>query len=286
MNEINITEVPGNPELQVVDGLPFVVVPQGHTVHAFTERLANPFRVKQAVALATVAAFILYVNRFADKHTVVFVDVPNGNIKAVIDYHKAEAYEQDDTKASPRHGGHVVTLRSSFTPEFQKIKDASGKKFNQEEFALFLEDVAPHINTPDAATMQEIVTTLQAKTGVDFKSSIRLDNGQASIAYNETIESKAGTSGNLTVPQSITFGVKVHRGGNAYALPARFRFRITGGNLVFWYDIDQLDAAIERSMQDTVDVLKNGILIDPDDPETGFDVPPVTAHIFEGTVTS
>lgn len=276
----------GRAVVQNVNGMPFVVVPHDAKNVIFPDLLAAPLHVAQTVQLSTVAAFNAYVNRFADNNSVIFVDIPGGKIKAVLDYHKAEPYSANDGNATPRHGKHIATLHCQYTTEFEKIRAASGKKFSQEDFALFLEDIIPHIAHPDAATLQEIVGTLEAKTNVDFKSGIRTDNGQVSLQYSETIEAKAGVQGTLAVPQSITFGLQVHRGGKAYKLPARFRYRISGGNLTLWYDIDQLDHAIETSMNDTVSIIKHG-QIDDAAPATEGDVyliEPAKATVFEGTV--
>lgn len=276
----------GQAVVQEVNGMPFVIVPNDSKHIIFPDLLRAPLHVAQTVQLSTVAAFIGYVNRFADDNSVIFVDIPAGKIKAVLDYHKAEFYSPNDGNATPRHGKHIATLHCQYTTEFEKIKDASGTKFTQEGFALFLEDILPHVASPDAATLQEIVGSLQAKNNVDFKSGIRTDNGQVSLTYKETIEAKAGVEGNLEVPQSITFGLQIHRGGSAYKLPARFRYRITGGNLSLWYDIDQLEHAIETSMNDTVSIIKHGQL-DEAAPAADGDVyliQPANATVFEGTV--
>ena len=88
------------------------------------------------------------------------------------------------------------------------------------------------------------------------------------MTYNETIEARAGTAGNLTIPEQIVFGIQVHRGGNHYALPARFRYRIKEGTIVFWYDLDQLEKAIEKSMEDTVEYVRHGKTVGNDEVQT------------------
>lgn len=251
----------GMQSLQRANGMPFVVVPEGGQVKAFPEVLERPLRLVQNVNLHTAKDFIAYVNRFADQNSFIFVNILGGKIQAILDYHEAyqdDAVTSDQAKNQPRHCKHIANFNVEQTPEFIKIREASGRKFTQTEFALFLEDVMPYISEPVAAELYEIVQTLSAKTGVDFKSGIRTDNGQVSLTYNETIEARAGVAGNLTIPERIVFGVKVHRGGEHYAIPARFRYRINHGNLTLWYDIDQLEKAIEKSMEDTVDYIKNG----------------------------
>lgn len=265
--------------------LPFVVVPEGSNVHAFTSLLARPLNLEQSVALHTAKDFIAYVSRYADKNSLVFVDVLKGKFKAVLDYHEvSRAIEHEGAVLLPRHGKHAAHFIAEKTPEFKKIEEKSGEKFSQTNFALFLEDVMPYINQPDAAILYEIVQTLNAKTNVDFKSGIRTDNGQVQLTYNETIEARAGTAGNLTIPEQIVFGIQVHRGGNHYALPARFRYRIKEGVIVFWYDLDQLEKAIEKSMEDTVEYIRDGKTIEKDGKEIELKGLPEYVQILEGSV--
>ncbi|EMP1643075.1 DUF2303 family protein [Acinetobacter baumannii] len=266
------------------DVLPFVVVPHGSEVHPFKELLARPINLEQSVTLHTAKDFIAYVTRYADKNSLVFVDVLRGKFKAVIDYHEVEKETNTGSVLAPRHGKHAAHFIAEKTPEFKKIEDKLGEKFSQTNFALFLEDVMPYINQPDAAVLYEIVQTLNAKTNVDFKSGIRTDNGQVQLTYNETIEARAGVTGNLSIPEKLVFGIQVHRGGNHYALPARFRYRIKDGVITFWYDLDQLEKAIEKSMEDTVEYIRDGKTITKDGKEIEFSGLPEYVQILEGSV--
>lgn len=241
--------------------LPFVVVPGEGKVHTFPETLDRPLQLQQTVSLHTAKDFIGYVNRFADKNSVIFVNVLGGKIQAVLDYHEATPVEEYGSNAKQRLCSHKAIFNVEQTPEFKKIRDKSGESMSQSEFALFLEDVMPYINQPAATELYEIVSTLSAKTSVDFKSGVRTDNGQVSITYNENIDASAGREGKLNIPEQIVFGIQVHRGGSHYALPARFRYRIKDGNLRMWYDLDQLEKAIEKSMEDTVTYIREGKVI-------------------------
>lgn len=252
----------GQTSLQYAGGkLPFVVLPEGGAIKTFPDLLERPLQLNQSVNLHTAKDFIAYVNRFSDPNSMIFVDVLGGKIQAVLDYHeahKADAVTSDQAKNQARHGKHIANFNVEKTPEFIKICEKSGVAMSQQDFALFLEDVMPYVNQPAAAELYEIVSTLSAKSSVDFKSGIRTDNGQVSLTYNEKIDASAGREGSLSIPEQIVFGIQVHRGGSHYALPARFRYRIKEGVLRLWYDLDQLEKAIERSMEDTVDYIKNG----------------------------
>lgn len=273
----------GQQSLQHAGDLPFVVRPDG-AVEKFKETLERPLQLEQTVNLHTAKDFIAYVNRFADENSVIFVDVLNGHIQGVLDYHQVQVVDGYESNAHQRHCKHVAHFKVKQTPEFQKIKESSGRKFSQTDFALFLEDVMPYINQPTAAELYEIVTTLSAKTNVDFKSGIRTDNGQVSLTYNENIEAGAGRTGNLSIPESIVFGIQVHRGGSHYALPARFRYRIKDGDLVMWYDLDQLEKAIEKSMEDTVSYIRDGKTITENEEQQFYPGVEETVVIFEGTI--
>lgn len=266
--------------------LPFVVVPGEGKVHTFPETLDRPLQLQQTVSLHTAKDFIGYVNRFADKNSVIFVNVLGGKIQAVLDYHEAASVAEYGSNAKQRLCSHKAIFNVEQTPEFKKIRDKSGESMSQSDFALFLEDVMPYINQPAAAELYEIVSTLSAKTSVDFKSGVRTDNGQVSITYNENIDASAGREGKLNIPEQIVFGIQVHRGGSHYALPARFRYRIKDGNLRMWYDLDQLEKAIEKSMEDTVTYIREGKLIDNGD---GTETAQLGVHshvtILEGSVS-
>ena len=265
--------------------LPFVVVPGEGKVHTFAETLERPLQLAQTVSLHTAKDFIAYVNRFADANSVIFVNVLGGRIQAILDYHEATSVADYNSNALQRHCSHKAIFNVEQTPEFKKIREKSGESMSQSEFALFLEDVMPYINQPAAAELYEIVSTLSAKTSVDFKSGVRTDNGQVSITYNENIDASAGREGKLNIPEQIVFGIQVHRGGSHYALPARFRYRIKDGNLRMWYDLDQLEKAIEKSMEDTVTYIREGKVIDHED-ETQTVLPGVKSDvtILEGSV--
>lgn len=266
--------------------LPFVVVPGEGKVHTFPETLDRPLQLQQTVSLHTAKDFIGYVNRFADTNSVIFVNVLGGKIQAVLDYHEATSVAEYGSNAKQRLCSHKAIFNVEQTPEFKKIRDKSGESMSQSDFALFLEDVMPYINQPAAAELYEIVSTLSAKTSVDFKSGVRTDNGQVSITYNENIDASAGREGKLNIPEQIVFGIQVHRGGSHYALPARFRYRIKDGNLRMWYDLDQLEKAIEKSMEDTVTYIREGKVIDNGD---GTETAQLGVHshvtILEGSVS-
>jgi uncharacterized protein YfdQ (DUF2303 family) len=125
---------------------------------------------------------------------------------------------------------------------------------SQMEFALFIEDNLKEIDEPNGAQMLEIAASLKASTDVDFKSNIRLDNGEVQFNYTETINGQAGVSGQLTIPEKIKLIIKPFLNGHPYVMEARFRYRVAQGGLTMWYTLirphvvqqDAVDQVIEQ----------------------------------------
>jgi uncharacterized protein YfdQ (DUF2303 family) len=89
-----------------------------------------------------------------------------------------------------------------------------------------------------------IALTLQATTAANFESSRRLDNGQVQIAYTETIEARAGI-GSIEIPREFAIGCRLFKNGAGYKVKARLKYRLGGGKIKFWYELDRPENAIE-----------------------------------------
>ncbi len=211
----------------VINDQPLLLVPNDMRVDYLAQLAPRPQRPHATVTAQTPDAFIDYFNHFADDDSAIFIDRETGKCVGIIDYHSPDA---------PAWGEHRVVYRPVHTPEAKAWLENSGTRMDQEEFALFLERNAEDISTPPAAEMLEIATTLKVKTKVTFASAKRLHDGQTQFQYVEEHEGRAGHKGQLTIPETFTIGLRLFEGGDAYALQARFRYRI-GNEPQFWYDL-------------------------------------------------
>ncbi|MFN8758856.1 MAG: DUF2303 family protein [Tagaea sp.] len=125
----------------------------------------------------------------------------------------------------------------------------NGVQKTQEQFAAFVEDHIKDVASPVAAEALEISRSLEAKKDVTFASSIRLQNGANELTYEETIQGSAA-KGKLAVPDRFVLGVPVLKGGAAYALDARLRYRIHGSRLLLWFDLVRPDKIREDALAD------------------------------------
>lgn len=105
--------------------------------------------------------------------------------------------------------------------------------------------------------MLEIAKTLEAKTSVDFKSGVRLENGDHQIKYVSETTGRAGGNGDLEIPSTFALGIAPYMGGPSYKMPARLRYRINDGHLVLWYELVNPHKVIEAAAKEIVATIKS-----------------------------
>lgn len=215
-------------------GMPAVMVPEGFKLETFPDLRKHLPRVEQTIELDTPAAWLAYWHRFATSSSTAFFDHKAARLVGYVDYHQSV---NDDLPEAAQWARHQVIYQCPVTPEWQKWRDNTGKVMKQAEFARFIEDGIPDITEPTGADMLEIVASLQVHNKVNFRQALRLDNGETQFTYEENIEGKAGSKGQLKIPQTIHLGLRLFEGGPGYALEARFRYSIKEGQLSMWYDL-------------------------------------------------
>lgn len=161
----------------------------------------------------------------------------------------------NDHKAGGGWRDHRATFTAEFTAEFKKWLDNSGKPMGQTEFAEFIEDNMADITEPEAAKLLEMALTIQAKTDINFSSAKRLQNGQVQLQYTEAINATAGSNGGLEIPKEFALGLRIFKNGSGYKLRARLKYRLNGGVIKFWYELDRPERSIEDAFAGYVAVL-------------------------------
>jgi uncharacterized protein YfdQ (DUF2303 family) len=215
------------------NGIPIFVVPDNMKVetlkHLVDEQLERPYTLKQTVELLTQQSFIDYYNRYCDENSTIFVNEKNCEFTAILDYH--------ESPNDPKWCRHRAVYKCPQTKEWNSWVKSNNEKMNQEDFALFIEDNVREITEPNGAEMLEIASSLKAKNNVDFKSAVRLDNGELQFNYTENISGQAGVAGQLKIPEKIKLTISPFLKGAAYQPEARFRYRISPAGLQMWYTL-------------------------------------------------
>ena len=244
--------------------VPTVMVPNGYqlkTLEHLTKKFAQaPARLKQSVTLNDAESFITYLRNHHSDSTAVFCDPDKMKFKAIMDYHEGQAAVWGD------HNAHLVLEP---TRELRTWLANDRKEMSQEDFASFIEDNAPEIistdlengpRTPSGSEMLQIALTLSRTENAVFRSSIRLDNGQTQLRFEQQFDDKAGEAGDITIPDVIQIGLVLFKSGSpddGYGIKARFRYRIKQGRLFMRYELVRPERTIADAVTGTMDYIKD-----------------------------
>ena len=246
---IAVSQRANDPKSPAPGAVPYVVLPTNATVKSLEDLLPHPASVNETVTLRTAAGFIDYVQTFKTAATRVFGDAARATVTAVIDYH----FEQPDWCR------HRATLAFRPTPEWTTWMGLSGRHLSQVDFAAFIEDNLPDIADPAGADILDVTRSLEAKKSVEFRSSIRLQDGSSQLTYDETVVGKG--RGNLMIPEEFTLGLAPYEGSDVFKVIARLRYRITEGRLELWYDLRRPHTVLEQVFTDAVTAVQAGLEI-------------------------
>jgi uncharacterized protein YfdQ (DUF2303 family) len=239
-----------------------VLVPEGYKLESVVPNV--PARSIN-LTLLDFASFVTAVKRFQREETLVSFQpegARGGKFVAVLDYQEATAPDQFE-ESSPC--AEQVTWPLSVPADTRAWLDIDGKALGQVAFAEFLEDNAPAIVSPDQGDVVEVARTLVAKNNVDWKSGVRLQDGNVQLAYVETTEAKAGQKGDLDIPETIVVALELWAGAPPVHVKARLRYRFAEGKLTFivrFLGMDRLyRAEIEKQIMALAEKLGRPVLL-------------------------
>ena len=225
-----------NGSLQVPDGRPVVIVPEGYKLESLERFQSLPCRKRGKVAFHQAASFGQYVADHDQMSTALFCNRATATFIAILDYHHVGDSE------TPGWREHTATFRMKPTDEWQVWDQHNNYRFTQVGFGEFLEQHLPDISFPDGASLLEIALQLEEKRAVTFRSAIRLGDGMRQFKYEEE---KVG-AGSLKVPETFELSLSPYEGTDKRRIDARLRYRIKDGELSFYYQlIRPRDAQLE-----------------------------------------
>lgn len=202
----------------------------------------GPRRASGDVTVYDTNAFCDYVST----HTTVaevWADSPNFGLLAVLNPHRENEPAWEDWR---------VSLRLKATKAWQAWAEHDRQMMFQPAFAEHLEDNLADIAEPSAGEMLELVQTFQAKTKVSFESGHLLASGERALEYREETQAAAGKKGSITVPAMFTLGLAPFEGSEHYKVTARFRYRITEGQLFMGYILNRPDEVQRAAFNDVI----------------------------------
>ncbi len=207
-----------------------MLMPEGWRSEDISKLLPPPSRIRQRVELLTLDSFTEYVAQFKSDTSHVFADESAAHYEAVLDYHN-----EDGSRGTCDHIARYACPQSD---PWKLWTGASGRKMNQVDFARFLEDNLPDITAPPAADFLQLVLQLQIHKSANFVSDVRLDNGQTTLRYEETIRGNTKQA-DLSIPDSFVIALPVFVDGPRYLVKCRLRYRLDDAKLAMWYELER-----------------------------------------------
>lgn len=152
---------------------------------------------------------------------------------------------------------HRAELVCELTPGWKAWAEMDGKLVDQETFANFLEDRLIDVVSPTGAAMLELAQSFEATTSVDFQSSQILASGQRQLQFKETVQARAGQTGQLEIPSVIELGLQPFEGGDRYRVNARFRYRISSGSLRIGVRLERPEDVLQEAFVGIADAVSS-----------------------------
>lgn len=218
-----------------------------------------PERRRGNVLATTLASFAALCNRHKDEHSAIFAGTtyPNLQLLGVMDYHTLDH--------KPRWGKHCVLYNFPVTDEFQVWVEGDGKALEQQEFASFLENHAAELASPTAgeidiyehlfkekmATPTEVIAlsrSLEVKVGMKVKRGERLASGERTVEFVEEHMNSKGEK--IDVPGIFIVSVAAFMDGEPVRIPARLRYRIQGGTILWFYQLYRWEKAVSDRVKE------------------------------------
>lgn len=217
-----------------------------------------PKRRKGTARADTLSAFTNLVNRHKDGNSVIFGETawPAPKLTAVIDYHGVEH--------EPQWLGHRIEYAFPLTEEFKAWIGGNGKAMEQGDFAAFIEEHAAELASPlqaeknefealfkeRFATPSELIMLsreLEVHVGAKAKRGERLATGERTVEF--TSEHTNAKGDKIDVPGIFMVCVPAFVDGEPIRIPARLRYRLAGGDIVWFYQLYRWEFWLREQVQ-------------------------------------
>lgn len=200
--------------------------------------LDEPRRARGISQVYDVASFVTLLGMPDHLSSIIFATEHTARLTSIVNYHGWR--------------DHRVVLQLEISEQWARWSANNEKLMGQTDFAELIEDGLADIVEPDSADMLELAQTFEATKSVDFQSGSRLKSGAVSLRWVETIDAKAGRSGDIEVPRQFVLMLPIWRGGEPITLRANLRYRIGKDGLRLGYKLINLDDILRAAFLGTV----------------------------------
>ncbi len=165
-------------------------------------------------------------NRFKDADSVVFADVVNTKLTAVLDYHRA------GSDSGARWGEHRSIYDCPLSDQWELWIANDGKAMTQDQFGEFIDANMTDLASPEAtekdvakpADVLLMARNLTVRTKGEFSRIINPTTGEGSL-----ISKLENDTASTTIPRAFLLKLPVFENGTMYRVEARVRFQMQNG---------------------------------------------------------
>lgn len=262
----------------------------------------KPARRRGTARLATLESLIDWANRFKGEESVLYADTnaTSPSITCISDYHHAGPATIDVQFGDPtaRHGYHRGTYSFPVSQEWSDWSGADGVAMEKDAFGAFLEDHLKDLVDPSPylltgrgepaeweRKLREIAIKMDGRFGqilqlIQLSKSLQIyessnlaittnrDTGEAAIQFQNEHRDAEGKP--LQVPNLFLIAIPVFRGGAAYRLPVRLKYRKSGQTVKFTVAIHDASRAFEDAIGEATETARTrtGLPLFEGTPET------------------
>ena len=252
--------------------------PQGQKLQSIKPLLDEyrdkPERARGTATMQTLASFIDHVNRHKNIESVVFADrssVDDPKLLAIIDYNQPS----HGSTVHPRFGVHRVSYAFPMSNEWREWNTHDGVAMPQAQFAEFLENRIPDVCEPHDAEertrsfagkigctlasptkLLELSRGLSLRVGQTVKNRVNLGTGETDMTFATEHQDERGAP--LKVPGAFLLAIPVFRSGERYQLAARLRYRVKDGQLLWLYELAQVELLFDAAFEEACSEVKIG----------------------------
>ena len=270
----DIVEKYFEPRVVQVEGTKgLLIAPEGMSV-AHVKRFIDDERqaletLKGSTTLHNCKSFIDFVNRYKYETSAIFYDQDKQKITCIFDC---------ATKDATSFERHKADYAFPFSDELKEWKEHNGDVMTQIDFAFFIEKNVLDLADPDKTAESEALKEIRLRIGGHFaavskmvelsrgisihsdeRATVKYDpnTGESTVDFSSEHTDAAGEK--VKVPNMFLIVIPILKGGKSYQLPCRLRHRLKNGQIIWWYEVIDLDKAIAAAIDEELNEIKDKI---------------------------
>ena len=214
------------------------------------EEMERPLHPRGQLLATDLGSFTQLLRKHATPHAEVYANEREGLITAVLD---AGATWEDPQETRASWYDHQVSWVLRPDRDWLAWLQMDAYQFvSTSAMADHLETYRHTIMEPDAATILEVVQSIEVRSDVKFRVGPRSEGHRSFLVVGEDTVS-AGHDKALTVPTELKLRLRPWIGGGYEQVTALFRYRIHQGELKLGIKLLRVDDVRERAWKQVVD---------------------------------